>query len=193
MFTGIIETIGAVKGIKKDGDSFLFEISHPWGANFEIGESVALSGMCTTVVAMTDEAFVVEVMEESRNKTLFGSIEKNSAVNLERSAVIGQRNSGHHVTGHVDTVGTVKSIVREADFWRVKIGFDVKHRNLVVEKGSICIDGISLTVCNVGDNWFDVCIIDHTWKMTTLGQKKEKDGVNLEFDLFGKYVLRSRK
>lgn len=190
MFTGIVEALGTVKNITQDGDRFLFEITHPWGKNFEIGESIALSGMCTTVVDMTEESFTVEVIEESRKRTIFGSMSVGGEINLERSAVIGARNSGHHVTGHIDTVGCVAGIEREGDYWRMKISFDVAYGPLVVEKGSICMDGISLTVCNVGDDWFDVCIIDHTWKVTTLGKRAVGDGVNLEFDLFAKYVER---
>ncbi len=186
MFTGIVEAAGEVKLI--EGNKFT--ITHPFGEKFSVGESVALSGMCSTVLTATPEEFVVEIMLESRRRTTFGSAVGGDKINLERSAQIGARNSGHFVTGHIDEVGEIISIARDGDAWRFRIEFSDKNAELVVEKGSIGIDGCSMTVADCGENWLEVCVISHTFKETLFGVKKEGDGVNLEFDILGKYILR---
>lgn len=186
MFTGIVEATGSIKSI--DGNKFT--ISHPFGEKFEVGESIALSGMCSTVLDANKEEFVVEIMLESRRRTTFGDAREGDKVNLERSAQIGARNSGHFVTGHVDEAGKIVSIVRDADAWRFRISFSDKNAELVVEKGSIGIDGCSMTVAACGNDWLEVCVISHTFAETLFGLKKEGQGVNLEFDILGKYILR---
>lgn len=186
MFTGIVEAAGEVKCI--DGNKFT--ITHPFGEKFSVGESIALSGMCSTVLTASPEEFIVEIMLESRRRTTFGSASVGEKINLERSAQIGARNSGHFVTGHIDEVGKISSISRDGDAWKFRINFSDKNAELVVEKGSIGIDGCSMTVSNCGRNWLEVCVISHTFSETLFGVKKEGDGVNLEFDILGKYVLR---
>ena len=189
MFTGIVEATGAVKSI--DGNKFT--IAHPFGEEFSVGESIALSGMCSTVLVASDDEFVVEIMAESRRRTTFGSCSMGDKINLERSAQIGARNSGHFVTGHIDEVGKIISIVRDGDAWRFRISFNAKNAALVVEKGSVGIDGCSMTVADCGNDWLEVCVISHTFAETLFGVRKVGDGVNLEFDILGKYILRQRE
>lgn len=185
MFTGIIESVGKVEKIEGN----IFTISHDFEEAFTIGESISLSGMCSTVTMIAKREFAVEIMEESRNKTIFGSIEVGVKINLERSAIIGARNSGHFVLGHVDEQGTVIKREKVSDFELFRIEISPENRKYIVAKGSVAIDGISLTISDLGEDWFEVSIISHTLAETTLGQKKEKDGVNLEYDILGKYAL----
>lgn len=189
MFTGIVEATGTIKSI--DGNKFT--ITHPFGEPFGVGESIALSGMCSTVLEATEQDFVVEIMLESRRRTTFGTAVAGEKINLERSAQIGARNSGHFVTGHIDEVGKISSISRDGDAWRFRISFSPKNAELVVEKGSIGIDGCSMTVAACGPDWLEVCVISHTFAETLFGVKKEGDGVNLEFDILGKYILRKEE
>jgi riboflavin synthase len=189
MFTGIVEATGTIKSI--EGNKFT--ITHPFGEQFGVGESIALSGMCSTVLEATEQYFVVEIMLESRRRTTFGTCSVGEKVNLERSAQIGARNSGHFVTGHIDEVGKISSISRDGDAWRFRISFSPKNAELVVEKGSIGIDGCSMTVAACGRDWLEVCVISHTFAETLFGVKKEGDGVNLEFDILGKYILRKEE
>lgn len=186
MFTGIVEATGLVKSI--DGNKFT--ITHPFGEQFSVGESIALSGMCSTVLMANKKEFTVEIMLESRRRTTFGSALTGDKVNLERSAQIGARNSGHFVTGHIDEVGKIESLSRDGDAWRFRISFSPENAELVVEKGSIGIDGCSMTVAACGRDWLEVCVISHTFSETLFGVKKTGDEVNLEFDILGKYILR---
>ncbi len=198
MFTGIVETTGEIKKIKGNLFTVLYyNITDPLG----LGESIALSGMCATVVEMDKDWFKVEIMEESRNRTTFGEAKEGDSVNLERSARTGERNSGHFVTGHIDEKGKILDLKRQGDYWLFRISLSKENAKLVVEKGSIAVNGISLTVSNIfnpgsgnfepglNENWFETCIISHTWEVTNLSDKKIGDLVNLEFDILGKYIL----
>lgn len=189
MFTGIIEQIGKIQQIEGNH----FTISHEFEEEFNIGDSIALNGMCATVLEERREkgerSFVVEIIEESRKLTTFGDAAVGDLVNLERAAVIGGRNSGHNVTGHIDQTGNILALEREGDYWLIRVEVNPKNRKLIVYKGSIAMEGISLTVSEVGDYWFEVSIISHTWEVTNLHSKKVGDLVNLEFDIYGKYVL----
>lgn len=189
MFTGIITDCGTIKKIENN----LFTIKHSFPDSLEIGESVAISGTCCTVIDFNDSTFQVEIMEESRRVTIFGKSKIGDLVNLERSAKIGDRNSGHFVLGHVDEVGTILSRKKVNDYELFRISISDKNANLCVYKGSISIDGISLTISNLDKNWIEVSIISHTLKNTNLKPKKENDEVNLEFDILGKYILRNEE
>ncbi len=201
MFTGIVEATG--KLIAQKDNKFVFENS--FQEAFKKGESVSLSGMCATVINSNDQQFEVEIMGESRSKTIFGNINLGEAINLERAAVIGQRNSGHHVTGHIDELGEIIDRRTQDDYEIFRIGFSEDNKNLVVPKGCIAIDGISLTISDFSESrgalrcaptqcrWFEIAIISHTLENTTLGNKKPGDKVHLEFDLFGKYVIYSAR
>ena len=189
MFTGIIEDLGNIEYIEENK----FTFTHSFGEIFSVGESIALSGMCSTVLIADEKSFTVEIMLESRRRTTFGTAFVGDKINLERSVQIGARNSGHSVTGHIDEVGKISSITRDGDAWRFRIKFSQKNAALVVEKGSIGIDGCSMTVATCGDDWLEVCVISHTFVETLFGIKKEGDGVNLEFDILGKYLLRQQE
>lgn len=199
MFTGIIEQVGTIQKI----ESNRFTISHKFNEPLEIGESVALSGACMTVLQADDQTFEIEMMEESRGRTVFTKSQEGDLVNLERSARIGERNSGHNVTGHIDQVGEILAIEKKSDFWLIRISVLPQNEKLIVEKGSIAVEGISLTVSKVSPSpqsspargeevlhWFEVSILPYTWNETNLHTKKEGDEVNLEFDILGKYILR---
>ena len=189
MFTGIIESIGTIQEIKDN----LYTISHSFTEPFTIGDSIALGGMCTTVIQTHDKTFTVEVMEESRRRTVFWDIQEESKINLERPAKIGDRNSGHFVLGHIDEVGKILERKKVDDFELFRISVNAENENLIVEKGSIAVDGISLTVSGIGKNCFEVSIISHTLTHTTLGSKVPNDDVNLEFDILGKYVVQNNR
>jgi riboflavin synthase len=188
MFTGIITSLGILKKI--DGHTFTF--SHNFDEALELGESVAVNGMCVTVTEHGADFFTADIIEESRRLTVFGDVKIGTKINLERSAQIGDRNSGHHVSGHIDETGKISLVEKKSDFWLVRINFSEKNWSLVIHKGSIAIDGISLTISAVSedakDPWLEVSIIPHTWEHTNLSSKKNKDPVNLEFDQLGKYV-----
>ena len=191
MFTGIVEQVGKIKEITGN----IFTVLHVFEEPFYKGESIALSGMCTTIIDFTENTFSVEIMEESRNKTIFGNITVGDSINLERSARMDQRNSGHMVSGHIDETGTLLSITAIEDFVCFRIGYSKLNEKFLVPKGSIALDGISLTLSGISaikekNPWFEVSIISHTLKNTTLGTAQVGDSMNLEFDLFGKYVYR---
>ncbi len=188
MFTGIIEEIGCIKKI----DGNIFTITHQFTEPFSIGESIGLSGMCATVIGFSDNEFSVEIMEVSRSRTLFGSAKESQQINLERPAQIGARNSGHFVLGHIDQVGEIIERKKIGDYELYQISIFPENQKYLVEKGSIAVDGISLTVSGLGKNCFEISIITHTLTHTTLGTKQKGDLVNIEFDILGKYVLRER-
>lgn len=197
MFTGIIE--GRGKLLKREGNVFTF--THPFGVSFAVGESVALSGMCATVLTSNENEFTVEIIAESRRLTVFETIKIGQEINLERSALIGQRNSGHNVQGHVDQVGKLIDIRKEGDYWCLRVEYSAENEALVVYKGSIALDGISLTVSGLSSSqlsapsskpFLEVSIIQHTWQETTLHTKKVGDGIHIEFDVFGKYIQRQQ-
>jgi riboflavin synthase len=191
MFTGIVEAIGKITAVEKN----IFTIEHPFKEPFALGDSVSLSGMCSTVIRSDKKHFSVEIMEESRSRTIFGSVGVGENINLERAAQIGARNSGHFVLGHIDELGVVLQRKSIADFECFRIGIATENRKLVVPKGSITLDGISLTISdlspmNTGKNsWFEVSIISHTLGETTLREKTVGTSVNLEYDILGKYIL----
>ncbi|MBT3349528.1 riboflavin synthase [bacterium] len=194
MFTGIVESVGKISRI----DGNLFSIAHNFSEKFKIGDSIAISGMCATVLESSLENFTVEIMLESRRRTVFGNSKMGDSVNLERSAKIGDRNSGHFVTGHIDEVGKISKISRDGDAWKFRIGFSPENAALVVEKGSVAVDGTSMTVSavspkNSAECFFEICVISHTFSHTLFGKKNIGDSVNLEFDILGKYILRQNE
>jgi riboflavin synthase len=195
MFTGIVEQIGQGERISENH----FWVSHAYTEDFCIGESVALSGMCSTVIEIQEGKFLVEIMEESRKKTIFGSKEKAEIfpVNLERAARMDQRNSGHLIQGHVDGLGEIVERRRVGDYELFIIKYPKKFRDLLIMKGSVAVDGISLTVSGLDDPeednaFFEVSIIGHTLEVTVLGQKQVEDLCHLEFDMTLKYANRKK-
>ncbi len=189
MFTGIIEEIGTVNSIKKGVKSCtLFVNANIIFEDLKIGDSVAINGMCTTVVTINNDVFSVDIMAESLRKTSLGSLQKGDKVNLERAMSASSRFGGHIVSGHVDGVGHIRSFVKEDNAIWVTVGASDDILRYIVTKGSITIDGISLTVAMLYKDAFAVSIIPHTAKETTLLIKHVGDKVNLECDIIGKYV-----
>ncbi len=199
MFTGIVTAIGTVTKVEKRGDLRL-RIAAPLDpARIDIGASIACSGVCLTVVdrggANGDAWFDVDVSAESVSRTRAGLWEEGATINIEPSLRIGDELGGHIVTGHVDSVGTVVSSKREGDSWRVAIRARAEMAPFIAEKGSITVDGVSLTVNDVRDRPEGTCdfalnIIPHTAEVTTLGQLAEGDEVNLEIDVLARYLRR---
>ena len=194
MFTGIIEGVGTIKTIEGN----IFTITHPFEEGFAVGESIACNGMCATVLTSDKNKFTVEIIEESRKLTTFGRAETGSTINLERSVIIGSRNSGHNVTGHVDQLGCVAKLERQGDYWLIRVSVDAANRKFLVHKGSVALNGISLTISGVSNfetdpAWFEVSIISHTWEVANLNKLQEGDVVNVEFDVLGKYALNLKK
>lgn len=189
MFTGIIEEIGTVKKISLSGKSGSLEI----GAKkilegTKLGDSIAVNGVCLTVTSLGAASFTADVMAETVRRTSLGSLTIGSGVNLERAMAAEGRFGGHIVSGHIDGTGKILKLVREENAVWVHIKAEKEILSLIVEKGSIAIDGISLTVASVSDSEFAVSIIPHTASETTLLSKKPGDLVNLENDIVGKYV-----
>lgn len=189
MFTGIIEEIGRVKKISMDGASGSLEISAKKVLEeTKIGDSIAVNGVCLTVTGMTSSSFTADVMAETVRRSSLGSLVSGSGVNLERAMAANGRFGGHIVSGHIDGTGTLSRLQKEENAVWVYIKTSAEILRLIVEKGSIAIDGISLTVAGVNDSEFAVSVIPHTAEETTLLTKKAGDLVNLENDIIGKYV-----
>ena len=189
MFTGIIEETGTVKEVVSAGSRG--EISLSAKAVLEgtkIGDSVSVNGVCLTVIRMDSSGFTADVMPETLRRSNLGSLRRGDKVNLERAMAADGRFGGHIVSGHIDGCGTITEYRKESNATWVRISPPKEILNLIVEKGSIAIDGISLTVAAVSDTDFQVSIIPHTGKETTLLTKKTGDIVNLENDIIGKYV-----
>ena len=190
MFTGIIETLGEIKDIVKDGTNVHFTVSSNISSELKIDQSVAHNGVCLTVVELHENSHTVTAIDETLNKTSLGDLKIGSKVNLERCMQMNARLDGHIVQGHVDQ--TAKCIlVNELDgSWEYRFKYDATLANVTVEKGSICVNGISLTVVNSQQDEFSVFIIPYTYEHTNLHEVKVGDMVNLEFDIIGKYVAR---
>lgn len=191
MFTGIVEEKGKIKSINYGGTSAVVEI----GAEIvledaKIGDSIAVNGICLTVTSLKDHGFTADVMAETMRRTSLSMCKAGSEVNLERAMPADGRFGGHIVSGHIDGTGSIVSLKREENAVWVKIRADKSILDLIVEKGSVAIDGISLTVADLTEETFSVSIIPHTGKETILLDKKAGDLVNLENDIVGKYVKR---
>lgn len=191
MFTGIVSQIGTVEDVSDDGAGRRLVLSAPGIGEMSIGASISVNGVCLTAVEIGDDKVSVEVIPETLQRTNLGTVLQASQVNLERPMPADGRFDGHIVQGHVDGVGTVSDVERSDDggvVMKVEIP-ETLHRYLV-EKGSITIDGVSLTVASLTDNGFSVALIPHTLEVTTLGLRNPGDTVNLEVDVLAKYVER---
>jgi riboflavin synthase len=190
MFTGIIESLGQVKEIATSGTNKSFWIESSLSTGFTIDQSVAHNGVCLTVEDVQNGLHKVTAVEETLKKSELGQWTIGSLINLEQSLLPTQRVDGHFVQGHVDTTGSCK-MIRDRDGSReISFGFPKKFAGFLVEKGSICVNGISLTAYDVKKSAFTVAVIPYTLEHTNLHMLKEGDDVNLEFDLIGKYILR---
>ena len=191
MFTGIIESIGKVENIEKDGENYHFTFQSDISKNLKIDQSVAHNGVCLTVTSQNNIEHQVTAIYETIQKTNMSSLKIGSLVNLERCLKIGDRLDGHMVQGHVDDTVVCTKINEEDGSWR--IGFEGENLNekLIVDKGSICINGISLTVAKINKNYVEVAIIPYTYDNTNFKQLKINDIVNIEYDILGKYILKN--
>jgi len=191
MFTGIIEVVGSVAELSRRGDITALVIEAPGVTEgVRIGDSIAVNGCCLTVTVIDGSRLSFEAVKETLEKTSLGDLAAGSHVNLERALRAGGRLDGHIVQGHVDGTGRVRTLVREGDDVRLAVDCGPEIGDFLVEKGSVAIDGVSLTVVGVTDDGFDVALIPHTLKATTLGEREPGDRVNLEADVLGKYVKR---
>lgn len=193
MFTGLIEAVGSIETIEEHGDARRFSIATPDDAflhDAQLGDSIAVSGACLTVVELSPRAFAVQAVEETLRRTVLGAKNVGARVNLERALKLGARLGGHIVQGHVDGVGAIARVRDEGNSFWVTLEPPSGLMRYIVEKGSICIDGISLTVANVAYSTFSVAVIPHTWDVTTANDWTLGTHVNLEVDLIAKYVER---
>jgi len=190
MFSGIVEAIGKVKRIEQIGTNIELTISSPISKDAYIDQSIAHNGVCLTVTSFDEHAHTVVAIQETLDKSNLGKLATGDLVNLERSITADTRMDGHFVQGHVDTIGLVKAIVDENGSWLYTISYPNEYYDLIVPKGSVTINGISLTVIDPTDNQFQVAIIPYTYNHTTMHKLEIGGLVNLEFDIFGKYVKR---
>jgi len=189
MFTGIVAELGEVAGVEHHGGAARLTIRGST-EGVALGESIAVNGVCLTVAGILDGTFTADVMGETLSRSGLGALTPGAPVNLERSARLADRIGGHLVQGHVDATATIISRTPAEHWDRVRISLPGRIARYVVEKGSIAVDGISLTVSALSDDWFEVCLIPETLKRTTLGTRKPGEIVNLEVDVIAKYVER---
>jgi riboflavin synthase len=192
MFTGIVEEIGEIVNIERDKTNIHFDVYSSLAKELKIDQSVAHNGVCLTVVSIdkTKQNYRVTAIDETLQKTNLGDLEVGSKINLERGAKLNARLDGHIVQGHVDQTAICKLVQENNGSWSYRFEYDSKLQNVTIEKGSITINGVSLTVVDSDINAFSVAIIPYTYEHTTFKELKVEDKVNLEFDVIGKYVKR---
>ena len=190
MFTGIIETLGKVTDLRHEQGNLHITVASSIAQELKIDQSVAHNGVCLTVIALADGTHTVTAIEETLNKTNIGDLKVGEPVNLERCMQMNARLDGHIVQGHVDQTATCINFTELDGSWEYTFEYDAAVGNVTVEKGSICVNGISLTVVNSGPNYFSVAIIPYTYEHTNLHNVRIGTQVNLEFDIIGKYVAR---
>jgi len=192
MFTGIIEATGLVKDVQHNGSNVELWIESNITQELKIDQSVAHNGVCLTVVEIKGDAYRVTAVEETLNKTNLGGWKPGDRVNLERSLKVGSRLDGHFVQGHVDATAVCIEKQTLEGSWLFRFRFPAEYATLVIEKGSICINGVSLTVFNVGNDECTVTIIPYTYEHTNFNAIEKDSKVNIEFDVLGKYLLRQK-
>jgi riboflavin synthase len=191
MFTGIIEELGFVRSIAMRGENAHIVI----GASIVLkgtihGDSISVNGVCLTALDIERDSFAADVSRETLSRSTLGNLKTGTPVNLERAVTPATRLGGHIVQGHVDARGTFAGVEDHGESWTVRISFPKDIGRYLVFKGSVAVEGISLTIANIGDDFFEVAIIPKTWEVTNLSQLKPGDGVNLEVDVIAKYVER---
>jgi riboflavin synthase len=190
MFTGIIEFTGIIKEVISNGSNKIFWIESPVSNTLKVDQSISHNGVCLTVEEVTGDLHRVTAIEETLQKTSLGKWDTGYRLNIERCLALNARLDGHLVQGHVDTTGTWLERKEKDGSWEFEISFPPSFAELIIEKGSICVDGISLTAFNVKKDRFTIAIIPYTYNHTNINTVKIGDPVNLEFDLVGKYILR---
>lgn len=197
MFTGIVESLATVLAVKDEGTNRHFRLRVELDEPIKVDQSIAHNGVCLTVTEIFsngeqgEKEYSVTAVEETLLKTDLGSWQAGRKVNIERCLKAGQRMDGHFVQGHVDTSGTVTQIEDRNGSWLLSFSFPAEFSNLLVNKGSICVNGTSLTVVECGDGWFSITLIPYTWEHTSFHTLRPGDSVNLEFDILGKYLLKA--
>jgi len=191
IFTGLIIEVGRVRRMSRraDGASLIIEAQKVL-VGTRIGDSISINGVDLTVTEMTSDSFSADVSVETLSRSTLGELRAGREVNLERALAVGERLGGHMVQGHVDGTGELVSVTNEGNAYRMRFKFARELGRYIAMKGSIAVDGISLTVAGLGDDWFEVAIIPHTWRETTLSQLTGGDRANLEVDVLAKYVER---
>lgn len=191
MFTGLIETTGTLKAITPhDGGAAITVVCTPWSSPLVLGESIAVQGACLTVTYFDDSSFRADMLDETLRRTNLSEKRAGQFLNLERSLRLGDRMGGHFVTGHVDALGTLEAIRMEGRDRILRIRCGRQPAAGIVEKGSVALDGISLTVSSLDDSAFEVSIIPWTWAHTSLHERVVGDSLNIETDMIGKYIQR---
>lgn len=193
MFTGIIESLGKITNIQLDRENIDFTIKSDISKELKIDQSVSHNGVCLTVVEANKESHVVTAVKETLDKSALKSLSLNSFVNLERAMKLGERLDGHMVQGHVDGVAKCIDVSSNDGSWIYSFEFDISKETLLIEKGSICINGVSLTVFDLNKNTFKVTIIPYTYENTSFKNLEAGDIVNIEYDMIGKYLARLNK
>jgi len=190
MFTGLVEEIGTIRSVSPKGAGVSIEVNaKKILEGIKLGDSIAIAGVCQTVVSFNNTSFKVEAVQETMKRTRFGDFRPGSIVNLERALQVSDRLGGHIVQGHVDEIVFIKDIRQLNGSWRVRLGSQNGEKfEYIVEKGSVALDGISLTVAEYKGETFDVEIIPHTWSNTALKEKKIGDKIHVEYDIIAKYV-----
>lgn len=190
MFTGIIEEIGTIKVLKKEANNLHITVESSITDELKVDQSIAHNGVCLTVVSIKDTVYTVTAIDETLLKTNLGQLKEGAKVNLERAMKLGDRLDGHIVQGHVDQTGICTNIEEADGSWIFTFEYNSSLNNITIEKGSITINGVSLTVVNSKESSFSVAIIPYTYEHTNFHTLKVNDTVNLEFDVLGKYVSR---
>ncbi|MEM8846365.1 MAG: riboflavin synthase [Bacteroidota bacterium] len=190
MFTGIIETLGTVEQLEKEGGNLHITVTSSITQELKIDQSVSHNGVCLTVVSINGDAYTVTAIEETLEKTNLGDLTIGDVVNLERAMKLGARLDGHIVQGHVDQTATCVQIEQKDGSWFFTFSYDSSLNNVTIEKGSITVDGVSLTVVDSKKDMFSVAIIPYTYEHTRFNTYQKGMEINLEFDVIGKYVAR---
>ena len=191
MFTGIIEELGKIEALDRAGDNALIKIrAKTVTLNTKDGDSIAVNGVCLTALKVKKKSFMADVSQETLNRSTLGVLEVGSIVNLERAVTPSTRLGGHIVQGHVDAAGEFLNAAPNGDFWTVRIGYPKEIAAYLVFKGSVAVEGISLTIANLTDAFFEIAVIPKTWEQTNLHALKPGDAVNLEADITAKYIER---
>lgn len=190
MFTGIVECLGELAGRSAGGDNLHLHVRSPISGELAVDQSVSHNGACLTVVRVEGDMHIVTAIRETLDRTALGALAEGEKVNLERAMKLGDRLDGHLVQGHVDTTAEVVSVAGEGGSWRFRFSYAPVDGQVLVEKGSICVDGVSPTLTEAGPDRFAVAVIPYTFEHTRFGGYRPGDRVNVEFDLIGKYVER---
>lgn len=192
MFTGIIEQTGSIQSVDKQGNNRVFWVSSPLSGQLRVDQSISHNGVCLTVEEVSGENYRVTAISETLDKTNLSNWQPGHIVNLERCIKTGDRLDGHFVQGHVDTTAKCTGISEKNGSWEFSFEFEPRFASLIIEKGSIALNGISLTIFNIHQTGFTVAIIPYTYHHTNMHQLRKGDQVNIEFDMIGKYINRMK-